>query len=134
MPTNISDEFGPFGRNLEATARIRRTIRDAGYETPVVATGGIHGFQQAEEILRSGSADIDGAARQSLADPDWYKKMRLGRGDEVRTCTYTNYCEGLDQKHKMVTCKLWDRHELDEDGIRLTPDGKRRSTAPGWRA
>jgi tRNA-dihydrouridine synthase len=132
MPSIISDAFGPFGRNLEATARVRRAIRGAGHETPVVAAGGIHGFRQAEDILQSATADIIGAARQSLADPDWFKKVRLGRGGDVRSCEYTNYCEGLDQKHKMVTCKLWDRHGLDETGVRLTPDNKRRALAPQW--
>ena len=132
MPSIISDAFGPFGRNLEATARVRRAIRGAGHKTPVVAGGGIHGFRQAEDILRSETADIIGAARQSLADPDWFKKVRLGRGGDVRTCEYTNYCEGLDQKHKMVTCKLWDRHGLDEAGVRRTPDYKRRALAPLW--
>jgi 2,4-dienoyl-CoA reductase-like NADH-dependent reductase (Old Yellow Enzyme family) len=133
MPSYISDAAGPFGRNLEAVRRIRHAIRDAGQATPVVAAGGIHGFQQAESILRAGAADLIGAARQSLADPDWFLKMRLGRGDEVRTCEYTNYCEGLDTKHKQVTCKLWDRLDLDEPGVRLSRDGKRRLTAPAWR-
>jgi hypothetical protein len=72
------------------------------------------------------------AARQSLADPDWFAKMLAGRGDEIRRCEYTNYCEGLDQKHKMVTCKLWDRVGLDAPSLCLTPDGKRRTTAPPW--
>lgn len=133
MPAYISDEFGPFGRNVDPTARVRQAIRYAGLETPVVVTGGIHGFEQAEHILQSGQADIVGAARQSLADPQWFRKVFLGRGGEVRSCEYTNYCEGLDQKHKMVTCKLWDRVELDEPDIRFTPDGKRRTTAPVWR-
>jgi 2,4-dienoyl-CoA reductase-like NADH-dependent reductase (Old Yellow Enzyme family) len=133
MPSYISDATGPFGRNLEAVRRIRRAIRDAGHATPIVTAGGIHGFQQAESILRAGAADLIAAARQSLADPDWFLKMRLGRGDEVRTCEYTNYCEGLDTKHKQVTCKLWDRLDLDEPGVRLSRDGKRRLTAPAWR-
>jgi hypothetical protein len=73
-----------------------------------------------------------GAARQSLADPDWFKKMRLGRGSQVRRCVYSNYCEGLDQVHKQVTCQLWDRVGLDEPGIALTRDGRRRLVAPAW--
>ena len=133
MPAYISDEFGPFGRNLVATARVRAAVRAAGHETPVVGAGGIHGFAQAEAVLQTGQADIVGAARQSLADPDWFLKMRLGRGAEVRTCEYTNYCEGLDQKHKMVTCKLWDRLDLDDADALRTPDGKRRATPPLWR-
>jgi dimethylglycine catabolism A len=132
MPAHISDARGPFGRNIAPTARIRQAIRDAGLTTPVVVAGGIHGFDQAEGILRSGEADIVASARQSLADPDWTLKLSLGRGDEVRVCEYTNYCEGLDQKHKQVTCQLWDRTDRDKPGTRLTADGKRRLLAPDW--
>jgi hypothetical protein len=35
--------------------------------------------------------------------------MKLGMGDQVRVCLYSNYCEALDTKHKQVTCELWDR-------------------------
>jgi dimethylglycine catabolism A len=132
MPGHISDAFGPFGRNVEPATRIRAAIRASGFETPIVAVGGIHGFEQAEKILRDGTADIIGLARQALADPDWFRKVRAGRGDAVRLCEYTNYCEGLDQKHKTVTCQLWDRERLDEPGLRKTADGKRRLVAPAW--
>ncbi len=132
MPGHISDSFGPFGRNIEPTARIRAAIRAAGYQTPVVVAGGIHGFDQAEGILRNGEADIIGSARQSLADPDWFLKLSRGCGAQVRSCEYTNYCEGLDQKHKQVTCKLWDRQDLDEAGVPKSKDGKRRLVAPRW--
>ena len=132
MPQYYSDEQGPFGRNFEPAARIREAIRAAGHETPVVVTGGVHGFQQAEEILSKDNGDIVGFARQALADPDWFLKVRLGRGEENIVCEYTNYCEALDQKHVPVTCKLWDRVNMDEAGILKTPDGKRRLTAPVW--
>jgi 2,4-dienoyl-CoA reductase-like NADH-dependent reductase (Old Yellow Enzyme family) len=109
MPTVLSDAVGPFGRSVPLVAAIKQAVNDDGFVTPVVATGGISTFEQAEEILRLGQADIVGMARQALADPDWFMKVRLGRGDEVRRCTYTNYCEALDQAHKPVTCKLWDK-------------------------
>ena len=131
MPTIVSDERGPFGRNVAAVARIRGAVRAVGYTTPVVVAGGIASFAQAEGILRRGDADVVGAARQSLADPDWFRKMRLGRGAEVNRCKYTNYCEGLDQMHKQVTCQLWDRLDLDED-VPRSHDGKRRLLAPAW--
>ena len=79
-------------------------------------------------------ADIVAFARQSLADPDWFQKVRLGRGDEVRLCAYTNYCEALDQRHRQVTCARWDRLQLDEPGVALSADRKRRLTAPSWDA
>jgi 2,4-dienoyl-CoA reductase-like NADH-dependent reductase (Old Yellow Enzyme family) len=132
MPTVLSDEAGPFGRNLPLSREVKRAVNEAGYPTPVVAAGGVGTFELAEEILRRGDADIVGAARQSLADPDWFLKTRAGRGSEVRRCTYTNYCEALDQSHKQVTCKLWDRVGLEEPGIPLSSDGRRRLLPPRW--
>ncbi len=131
MPQFISDERGPFGRNAEPTAAIRQAVRAAGSQAPVVCAGGIHNFEMAEDYLARGVCDIVGAARQSLADPDWFRKIRLGFGDQVRVCEYTNYCEGLDQKHKQVTCQLWDKEPSSPDERRAR-DGKRRLTAPAW--
>ncbi|HEY6328914.1 MAG TPA: NADH:flavin oxidoreductase, partial [Blastocatellia bacterium] len=132
MPTVLSDEAGPFGRNVPLSAAIKKAVNEAGFSTPVVTSGAIATFEQAEQILRRGHADIIASARQSLADPDWFLKARLGRGSEVRRCVFTNYCEGLDQMHKQVTCKLWDRVDLDEPGITLSDDGRRGLVAPGW--
>jgi hypothetical protein len=133
MPTVISDETGPFGRNVPLSAAIRLAVNAEGLNTPVIASGGIATFEQCEAILQSGGADIVAAARQSLADPDWFLKMKLGCGDQIRRCSFTNYCEALDQLHKQVTCKLWDRVQLDEPGISLSDDGRgRRLVPPKW--
>jgi 2,4-dienoyl-CoA reductase-like NADH-dependent reductase (Old Yellow Enzyme family) len=133
MPTTLSDERGPFGRSVPLVAKIKHAVNAAGLTAPIVATGGITTFAQAEAILQHGDADIVGLARQALADPDWFIKVKLGRGHEIRRCTYTNYCEALDQAHRQVTCKLWDRKELDEAGIAMAADGRRRLLAPKWR-
>jgi 2,4-dienoyl-CoA reductase-like NADH-dependent reductase (Old Yellow Enzyme family) len=123
MPTVRSDEAGPFGRHLPAAAAIRAAVRAAGPQTPIVAAGGLTTFTLAEGALARGDADFVASARQSLADPDWWQKVRLGRGAEIRRCQLTNYCEALDQRHKPVTCQLWDH-----------PKGEpRRLTAPGWK-
>ncbi|MYE49574.1 MAG: NADH:flavin oxidoreductase [Gammaproteobacteria bacterium] len=134
MPQYISDERGPFGRNVPATAKVRDAVRAAGYETPVVLAGGIHGFEQAEGLLQSGQADIIASARQSIADPDWFLKMRLGHGEDIRLCIYSNYCEALDTRHKQVTCELWDREDKNAPGVKLSNDGKRRLLPPEWKA
>jgi 2,4-dienoyl-CoA reductase-like NADH-dependent reductase (Old Yellow Enzyme family) len=146
MPTIYSDARGPFGRNLPLAAGIRTALREAGLSTPVVGAGGIVDFHTAEGALTHSDCDLVAVARQSLADPDWWLKMRLGRGSEVRRCKLTNYCEALDTRHQQVTCQLWDREGLPEraakagrntDGpdipvTRLSADGKRRLTAPSW--
>ena len=133
MPTAISDATGPFARQVPKQARIRSAIRAAGFATPTVVAGGIATFTEAEGILQRGEADFIGSARQTLADPDWFQKLRLGEGDAIRRCQFTNYCEALDQRHRQVTCKLWDRAELGEPGAALSDDGHRRLVPPPWR-
>jgi len=132
MPGYISDAQGPFGRNIDPVAMIRNALREQGFNTPCVVAGGLYSFYQAEDVLQAEQADIIGFARQALADPDWFEKVRSGFGAEVRVCQYSNYCEGLDQKHKQVTCELWDRERLQEEGVDLSIDGRRRLVAPSW--
>ena len=133
MPPVLSDERGPFGRNVPLAAAVRRAVRAEGLEVPVVTSGGIATFDQAEAILAAGEADIVGSARQSLADPDWFEKVRLGLGHTVRRCEFTNYCEGLDQRHLQVTCKLWDKDfDAADPAVTRSPDGRRRLVAPPW--
>ena len=129
MPQYVSDEQGPFGRNLLPSQQITLALREQGLGVPVVTAGGIHNFEQAEDVLQQGQADIIGFARQALADPDWFEKVRTGRGNKVALCQYSNYCEALDQKHKQVTCELWDRDDLT-NAKSLSEDGKRRLIAP----
>jgi dimethylglycine catabolism A len=131
MPTTVADARGPFGRNIAKQASVRAHVRSKGHGTPFVICGGINRFEQAEQYLRQGAGDFIGAARQSLADPDWFMKIRLGRVPEIRRCSYRNYCEALDQKHRQVTCQLWDRLEHAE-GDALSHDGRRRLVAPAW--
>ncbi|MCB9903198.1 MAG: hypothetical protein H6831_02200 [Planctomycetes bacterium] len=136
MPTVRIGGGTPFGRNLPLSRAIRQSVRLAGFGTPIVGAGGIGTFELAEHALANGDCDYVGAARQSLADPDWWRKLELGRGDEVRRCIFTNYCEGLDQKHRQVTCQLWDRDlaapDPHSDAIAMSHDGKRRLVPAPW--
>src|ERR1041385_3035654 len=83
MPTTLSDKRGPFGRAVPLVAAIKKAVNRAGFKTPIVATGGITTFEQAEQILRDEQADIIGMARQALADPAWFSQGRLGRREGV---------------------------------------------------
>jgi 2,4-dienoyl-CoA reductase-like NADH-dependent reductase (Old Yellow Enzyme family) len=133
MPTVNLDERGPFSRNVPLAAAIRAAVISEGLGAKVVTAGGIATFEQAEAILAAGHADAVAAARQTLADPDWFRKLRLGRGEEIRRCLFTNYCEALDQTHKEVTCQRWDRELAPGEEVPRSSDGRRRLTAPAWK-
>ena len=94
-----------------------------------VATGLLKRATSARRLSVQPVRDFIASARQSLADPDWFTKMRAGAGDTIRRCEFTN-CEALDEHHKQVTCKLWDREALDAPDATLAADGKRRLVAP----
>lgn len=131
MPTTKLS--APWGRNVDAVAEVKRAVKAAGLDTPVIVCGGIATMEQAEAVLSRGDADVVASARQSLADPDWLLKLRLGRGEEIRRCLFTNYCEGLDQSHQVVTCHLWDRLKgLPDDETAPRTADRRRLLAPEW--
>ncbi len=134
MPTTRIAAPGPWSRNVPLAASIRKQIHaklSPQQPKPLVVTaGGICSFSQAETILQTEQADLIASARQSLADPDWFLKMEQGQGPSIRRCTFTNYCEGLDRRHKEVTCKLWDRLFKPGDPVPLSRDQKRRLLPP----
>jgi 2,4-dienoyl-CoA reductase-like NADH-dependent reductase (Old Yellow Enzyme family) len=111
----------PFGVNVPLAAGIRAAVRAAGFETPVVAAGKIVAFDQAEGVLRDGSADLVGMARALLADPDLPRKWRAAADAESRRCVFCPYCEDEDQHHRVVTCTLWPKDPADHRR-RVTPE------------
>ena len=64
---------------------------------PEVIPGALTTLNRLKQYCSEVRRDIAGFARQALADPDWFLKVKLGQGDQIRRCNYTNYCEALDQ-------------------------------------
>jgi 2,4-dienoyl-CoA reductase (NADPH2) len=57
---------------------------------PVIASNRVNDPDVAEALLAGGAADLVSMARPLLADPDFAKKVRLGRADEIATCIACN--------------------------------------------
>jgi 2,4-dienoyl-CoA reductase-like NADH-dependent reductase (Old Yellow Enzyme family) len=118
-----------FGVNVPLAAGVRAAVRAAGFATPVVASGKIQTFDQAEGVLRAGQADLVGMARALLADPDLPRKWRAGAEEAARACVFCPFCEEEDQHHRVVTCTLWPRPAGGGTRERVTP-GVWRPDAP----
>jgi 2,4-dienoyl-CoA reductase-like NADH-dependent reductase (Old Yellow Enzyme family) len=114
------DKQDPFGVNTYLATGIREAVRSAGFTIPVVASGKIHTFEQAESILAAERADVVGMARALLADPDLPRKWLAGADRDARACVFCPYCEQEDQHHRVVTCTLWPKPK-DDHRRRLTP-------------
>jgi 2,4-dienoyl-CoA reductase (NADPH2) len=67
------------------TARMRPEVN-----IPVITTNRINTPQVAEEILARGDADMVSMARPLLADPEFVRKARRGRPEEINICIACN--------------------------------------------
>jgi len=97
----------PDGTHVYLAEGIRKTVRDAGFETPIVTAGKIREPKHAEEILEQGKADIIGLCRALLADPDWPVKTKEGREKEIVRCVACNWCLEADSRYEQVKCSRY---------------------------
>lgn len=107
-------------------AAVKQFINAKGFHVPVISVGKISDPADAERLLQTGQADMIGMARQLLADPDWTKKLREGRADQIVRCIYCNVCKQLDENFKEVTCFLWPK------GLRQAPPDAKDGAGPSW--
>ena len=74
---------------------------------PVISVGAYLMPELAEKALAAGDVDFISLGREVLADPDWAKKAKLGREDEIRGCIQCNeMCTGHTSTAKAATCAL----------------------------
>ncbi len=91
----------PRGCLVPLAAEIHRVARK-----PVVAVGRINTLELAEQILQQGSADLIAVGRPLLADPDFPKKVMVGKGDQIRPCIACNTCFDTRLLGEAVSCAV----------------------------
>jgi len=99
----------PDGANVYLAERIRRFVRDAGLDVPIVTAGKIRTPELAEEILQQGRADIIGLCRPLLCDPDWPIKAKQDRAQDIVKCCACGWCNEADGRYETVKCILWQK-------------------------
>jgi 2,4-dienoyl-CoA reductase-like NADH-dependent reductase (Old Yellow Enzyme family)/thioredoxin reductase len=74
---------------------------------PVIAVGRINNIRLAEEIIEKGQADLISVGRALIADPEFPKKAKENRAEEIRPCIACNEgCINMLFLLKPVTCVL----------------------------
>lgn len=109
------------GFNIDAASKIKSAV-----PVPVIAVGRIHDPDLAEEIVKTGKADMVAIGRQSLADPQWPLKVAEGRAIDIVRCLSCNEgCLNTAWKSKPVTCVQNPRVGLEGESD-ILPAGKPR--------
>jgi len=92
----------PPGYNLTATAEIKKSV-----SIPVIAVGALHDPFMAEDVLETGTADLIGWGRQSLADPEAPNKLAAGLLEDIRPCSRcAQGCSDRVFKGKTISCAI----------------------------
>ena len=103
----------PDGTHVYLAEGIRKAVREAGFNTPIVIAGKIREPKHAEEILKEGKADIIGLCRPLLCDPDWPVKTKEGREKEIVRCVACNWCLEADSRYEKVNCDRWPQGNMN---------------------
>ncbi|MGD9411399.1 MAG: FAD-dependent oxidoreductase [Desulfobacterales bacterium] len=97
---HYSPMFVPMGNLTHLSAAIKEAV-----SLPVITVGRINDPVMAEKILADGLADLVGMTRAALCDPDFPRKAREGRLDDIRHCIACNQgCFKRIFKAQPITC------------------------------
>ena len=87
---------------VDYAAAIKRAV-----DVPVFAVGRLKRVELAEEVIRSGKADVVAEARALIADPEWVAKIERGEAHRIRPCIGCNQgCFGYLYTNRPITCAV----------------------------
>ena len=115
IDTMVGAMQNPTGYEIPSSGEIARLA-----EVPRLLAGRFRTLDDAEQLLRDGTADLVSMVRAQIADPDLVVKARSGRALEVRPCI------GCNQQHRggrfgcAVNAAAGAETTLDEDFIGAT--------------
>lgn len=99
----------------------------------VEAVGGIDDPGFANELIKSGGADLIGMARGFIADPDWGEKAKNDKEEDIRPCIRClhclDFCEPLDSSGSMSYCSVNPRRAYIKELRPLSDSGKKKRIA-----
>jgi 2,4-dienoyl-CoA reductase-like NADH-dependent reductase (Old Yellow Enzyme family) len=120
IETHLPDRHWPIATYRDIQTRIKQAVGDL----VVVQCTRIQTPAQAEDIVASGDGDMVGMCRALIVDPDWPKKAKEGRENEIRKCIACNQCWDHVSVGEPVACTVnpqagreyFFRHEMRNDG------------------
>jgi 2,4-dienoyl-CoA reductase (NADPH2) len=115
-PSYVADD-----RNEAFMAPFAHAIRQSVVGVPVVAAGRIQRRESAEELLRSGSADLIGLGRVLFADSLWPRKARGEVLEPIRPCQPgCQLCTRLIVEQKPAYCARWPAERRERFLVRIS--------------
>lgn len=86
-----ADHFMEPGHN----AGLSEAVKKSGIKIPVGVVGSVADPALAEQILAKGQADYIVMGRGLIADPEWVRKVKDGREEDIRPCIKCSRCGSM---------------------------------------
>ena len=80
--------FYPRGCNVDSAAKIKSVVK----HSLVTVVGGINDPAFMDSVVAEGKADFVAVGRQFIADPQWPRKARAGKAEEIHKCIRCETC------------------------------------------
>jgi 2,4-dienoyl-CoA reductase-like NADH-dependent reductase (Old Yellow Enzyme family)/thioredoxin reductase len=96
----VPPNYTPRGSLAHLAAAVKKSV-----SVPVIAVCSITP-EMGEEILARNEADFIAIGRQTIADPDYPKKIFEGRASEIRRCLRCNECLGEVMRSCGISCAV----------------------------
>ncbi len=97
MPPTSHPHGTPFASFSHLSEKVKAVVH-----VPVITASRITRPAVAEELLRSGKADLIALGRAHIADPDWARKSQEGRPEDIILCIDCNACNQRAIRPDMV--------------------------------
>lgn len=120
MDTMVGAMQNPTGYEVPSSGEIA-----AGAKVPRLLAGRYRTLDDAEQLLRSGEADLVSMVRAQIADPDLVNKSRAGKALEVRPCIGCNQHGRGGRWGCAVNPAAGVESTYDENFITRTPNPKK---------
>ncbi len=96
---------------------------------PVIAANNIKDPDVAEELLETNVCDFVALGRAHLADPQWVKKTKEGRADEINKCIGCLYCFGSLSEGSHIKCAVNPKCGREVEYSKVVKNGNGRKVA-----
>lgn len=96
----VPPSYTPRGSLAYLAAEVKKHVT-----VPVIAVCGISP-EMGEEILEKNEADFIAIGRQTIADPDYANKLKVGKAETIRRCLRCNECLGEVMSSRGISCAV----------------------------
>lgn len=129
QPVPFNSEPGEY-----RTIQYAEKMKAAAVPQMIEVVGGYHNVKDAERFLAEGKCDLIALGRSFICEPEYGKKIREGREDDIVPCIRCNRCHGLNLTGPWITvCSvnptIGVAHKLDK--LNPPPERKKKVAVIG---